>query len=72
MKNSQRIWAVAGLVLIVVSVLCIVITGVFPALRELLMTISTVTFLAAASILGFIVMRRKAAEEQSENGEEGE
>jgi len=63
MKNHQRIWATIGLVLIIVSVLCIVVTGVFPAISQLLMTISTVTFLAAASILGLIVLRRKAAEE---------
>ena len=65
MKNNQRLWAVIGLILIIVSVLCIIVTGVFPAIRQLLMTISTVTFLAAASILGLIVMRRKAAQEQS-------
>lgn len=65
MKNNQRHWAVIGLILIIVSVLCIIVTGVFPAIRQLLMTISTVTFLAAASILGLIVMRRKAAQEQS-------
>ena len=72
MKNSQRIWAIIGLVLIVVSVVCIVLTGVFPAARELLMTISTITFLAAASILGLIVMRRKAAQEQPGEGGQDE
>ncbi|MBE5795836.1 MAG: hypothetical protein E7327_00475 [Clostridiales bacterium] len=61
--NKQRIAAIVGLVLIILSVLCVVLVGVLPQAKDLLMAISTVTFLSAATILGILVYRRKAAEE---------
>lgn len=61
--NKQRILAIIGLVLIIVSVLCVICVGFLPQAKELLMNISTVTFLAAATILGLLVYRRKAEEE---------
>lgn len=69
--NTKRIAATLGLVLIVVSVLCIVCVGILPQIRDLLMTVSTITFIGAAAILGVLVYRRKAEEEAS-SGDDGE
>lgn len=65
--NPQRIAASIALVMIVISVTCFPLTGAFPALQELFSTISTITFLIAASVLGYIIYQRnKAAEEHAE------
>ena len=69
--NKQRITAVIGLVLIILSVLCVISVGFLPQLKDLLMTISTVTFLAAATILGVLSWKLKAQqEEQSDDTKE--
>lgn len=63
--NKKRLMATIGLVLIIVSVLCVIFVGFLPQAKDLLMTISTITFLAAATILGVLVYRRKAEEAQA-------
>lgn len=67
----RRIAAIAGLVLIVISVLCVISVGFLPAYQELLMTTSTITFIGAAAVLGVLVYRRKA-EEEAAGDEAGE
>ena len=68
--NTKRIAATIGLVLIVVSVLCVVCVGILPQLRELLMTTSTVTFIGAAAILGILVYRRQNEENDGGNADD--
>jgi len=70
--NKQRIAAIVGLVLILTSVFCVIFVGVLPQAKDLLMNISTVTFLAAATILGLLVYKRKQAAEQEEKDGSGD
>lgn len=73
--NPQRIAASVALVMIVISVTCFPLTGAFPALHELLSAISTITFLLAASILGYIIYHRKqeeAAQEEQQSAAPGD
>ncbi|MBQ3485948.1 MAG: hypothetical protein IJA77_10680 [Clostridia bacterium] len=73
--NAKRIWACAGLFFMAVSIICMCISGFIPGMHELLLSISGVTFLLAAAILGVFVMRRrneeaqKAAEDENESQE---
>lgn len=70
--NTKRIAAIVGLVLIIASVLCVICVGVLPDYRELLMTVSTITFVGAAAVLGVLVYRRKAEEAQGDDRNDGE
>lgn len=64
--KKQRIAACIGLVFIIVSVLCVISVGFIPHFRDLLMAVSTVTFLIAVTILGILVHQRKAQAEEKQ------
>ena len=67
--NKHRLLAVAGLVLIVVSLVCMMAGFFAPAARALLLNISLVCFLGAAAILlGLSALRKR--DEQSKSDEE--
>ena len=60
MKNADRIWAVAGLVLIAASILCMLAGSFVGAAKGLLMNISLFCLAGAGAILLLGVKRRNA------------
>lgn len=69
MKN-QRIWASIGVVLILVSIICMLVGLFTGAAQELLMQISLVGFVGAAGILLALSIIRKRSNDDSENSNE--
>lgn len=69
--NAKRIAAIIGLAAILISILCIVVSGALPAYHELLLTLSGMCFLIAAATLGILVLRKKE-EQQAQEGEKEE
>lgn len=63
--NKKRIAAIIGLIGMAVSILCIVVSGIVPALKDLLWTVALITFLVAASISLVFTLRKQ--EEAAEN-----
>lgn len=69
--KSHRIAAVIGLILISVSIICIVLCGVMPALTPVLSTAAMICLLAALAImLALNYIRKKAREQESGDSEE--
>lgn len=66
--NKKRIAAIIGLVAIFISIVCIAVSGFFPAIHELLLTLSGMCFLLAAATLGLLILRKK--EEQAAQSDE--
>lgn len=68
MKNSHRIWAVVGLALIAVSLLCMMVGFFAEPLRALLFNISLTSFIAALAVLVVLsAIRKRNAQENEEN-----
>lgn len=55
--NGKRVAAICGLIGMAVCILCIVVSGAVPALKDLLWAIGLVAFLIAASIAVIIHLR---------------
>lgn len=70
--NMKRVAAIIGLIGMAISILCIVISGMFPALKDLLWTTSLIAFLIAASISLFFYFRKKEEEEAKADKEDQE
>ncbi|MBQ2954713.1 MAG: hypothetical protein IJE07_14375 [Clostridia bacterium] len=66
--NGKRIAAIIGLIGMGVCILCIVVAGFVPALKDLFWMIGMLAFLVAASISLIFTMRK--AQKQSENDAE--
>lgn len=60
--NKKRIAAIIGLIGMAVSILCIVVSGAVPALKDLLWTVALVAFLIGASISLIFTIRKKEEE----------
>lgn len=70
MKN-QRIWAAIGLVLILVSIVCMLVGLFTGAAKSLLMQISLVGFVGAAGILlALNLLRKKEKDDEQASSEE--
>ena len=67
MMKAKRIWAALGLVLMVISLVCM-IAGMFTgAAKELLLQIALLTFLAAAGVLlGLKAMEKRQDSDKQE------
>ena len=67
MMKAKRIWAALGLVLMVISLVCM-IAGMFAgAAKELLLQIALLTFLAAAGVLlGLKAMEKRQDSDKQE------
>lgn len=65
MKN-QRIWASIGVVLILVSIVCMLVGLFTGAAKALLMQISMLGFVGAAGILLALSIIRKKAKDEAE------
>lgn len=68
--NAKRIAAIFGLIGMGICILCIVVSGFLPALKDLLWTVGLMAFLIAASISLFFYFRKKQAEETSAEDKE--
>ena len=68
--KSHRIWASAGLVLIVARIICMTAGMFIPAAKDLLMQISFIGFLGAAGVLLALSVVRKKAQEKDADGAE--
>ena len=69
MKN-QRIWAVIGLVLIFVSIICMMGSMFVRAAKDVLLNISFVGFVGAAGVLLALTFIRKKQQEASAKDED--
>lgn len=67
--NKKRVAAVIGLVGMAVCILCIIVSGFAPALKDLLWLVGLVAFLIAASISIFFTLRKKEQEKEPEQEE---
>ena len=63
--KSQRIWAVIGLVLIFVSIVCMMGSMFVPTAKDILLNISFIGFIGAAGVLLALSMLRKKQAEQN-------
>lgn len=70
MKKSHRIWAVIGLVLACVSVVCMILSPLFPVYSKLLLGVSVLGTLTAVAILMLIGAARKRAQQPEEPTQE--
>lgn len=68
--NVKRIAAICGLIGMAVCILCIIVSGAVPALKDLLWTIGLISFLIAASIALIIHIRAQQAKDSEEAGQE--
>lgn len=68
--NGKRVAAICGLIGMAVCILCIIVSGAVPALKDLLWTVGLIAFLIAASIALIIHIRSREA--QSADTEEPE
>ena len=68
--NGKRIAAICGLIGMAVCILCIIVSGAVPALKDLLWTIGLIAFLISASIALIIHIRAQQAKEPGEAGNE--
>lgn len=57
--NKKRIAAIIGLIGMAVCILCMVISGAIPQLKDLLWFVAMIAFLIAASISIFFVLRKQ-------------
>lgn len=62
MKNTDRIWAVVGLVLIAASILCMLAGSFVGAAKGLLMNISLFCLAGAGAILLLLGVKRRNAQ----------
>lgn len=73
MKKSYRVWAVIGLVLICVSIVCMLVGMFAGAAKALLLNISLSTFVAAAAVLVFLAaLRKRDAQQAEQENDQGE
>ncbi len=70
--NTKRAVAIIGLICMAVCILSMVVSGIFPALQELLSMLGLIAFLIAVSISLFFYFRKKEAEADQENQAEEE
>ena len=68
--NGKRVAAICGLIGMAVCILCIVISGAMPALKDLLWAIGLFAFLIAVSIT--VIIHLRAQREESPEKEEEE
>lgn len=69
--KSQRIWASIGVVLILVSIICMLVGLFTGAAKALLMQVSLVGFVGAAGILLALSIVRKRTNSDAENDKNG-
>lgn len=64
--NAKRIAALLGVIGIAVCVLCMVVSGFVPALKDLLWTIGGVAFLIGLTVWLFFYFRRQEEQPAAE------
>lgn len=67
--NGKRVAAIIGLIGMGVCLLCIVVSGFLPGMKDLLWMVGLLAFLVAASISVIFAMR-KGEQPQSDDAEE--
>ena len=68
--KAQRIWATFGLVLMVVSLVCMIVGMFTGAAKELMMQIALLSFLGAAGVLlGLKGLQKRQENQESEKQE---
>jgi len=68
--NAKRIAAIIGLAGIGGSILCLLLSGLLPAYKDALQSLSAVGFLLGATVAGVIWLRSKQANQPEETPEE--
>lgn len=67
MMKAKRIWAALGLVLMVISLVCMIVGMFTGAAKELLLQIALLSFLAAAGVLlGLKAMEKRQDSDKQE------